>query len=231
MTEENQVIEQQPDGVVQEDKEVNEVAVVEAPKEAPKSADHNWREANRVMLAQKQELEMLKTQMEALAKATPPPPPEKDEFDDMAPDDFLTVEKARRMASKMAEKQAKAAAEKSINEYAKAQAIQSDEQRMRAAKNDYDYIIDNFAIPLMKKDPALAYKIQMSKNPAEVAYKLGKLSDEYEAQVTEQQTSPKAEKIMKNASRPTSAVAVSPSLKGQTADIMNMSKADIWAQS
>ena len=90
--------------------------------------------------------------------------------------------------------------------------------------------MEHFALPMIKNDPALAYKIQQSKNPAETAYKLGKLSDGYEETMTKAATSPKAEKILKNSQRPTSSNAAG-SLKTQADKYSNMSPADIWAES
>lgn len=85
---------------------------------------------------------------------------------------------------------------------------------------------------MIKNDPALAYKIQNSKNPAETAYKLAKISDEYEQANQEvAKTSPKAEKILKNSSRPSSGPAAGTSLKSQADDFSKMSKQEIWAMS
>lgn len=68
----------------------------------------------------------------------------------------------------------------------------------------------------------------MSKNPAETAYKLAKLSDTYEETVSKKETSPKAEKVLKNASRPTSSQAVSSSLQSQANDFTKMSPSQVW---
>ena len=88
------------------------------------------------------------------------------------------------MAEKTAAKQAEVMAKKYVQEYAQQQTLANDEQRARDKYDDYDYVLETYAIPLIKNDPALAYKIQSSKNPAMTAYKLGKLSDDYEESMT-----------------------------------------------
>lgn len=192
----------------------------------------NWERAADALRQQKQEIEDLK---QRLHKAELPPPIiEKDEFEELDPDDYMTVAKAKSLrdrARKDAAKDAQEAAKKYVQEYAQQQAVQSDEQRMRGKHEDYDYVVENFTIPLIKSDPALAYRIQQSKNPAETAYKLGKISDSYEEQTMKQQDSKKAEKVLKNASRPTSGNAAAAPLKSQADKFSNMSKEDIWAQS
>jgi hypothetical protein len=90
--------------------------------------------------------------------------------------------------------------------------------------------METFALPMIKNDPALAYKIQNSKNPAETAYKLGKISDDYEGTMNKAAVSPKAEKILKNSQRPTSSNAAG-TLKTQADKYSNMSQADIWTES
>lgn len=231
MTEEIQVQE-----VAQEEQKVDQQPIVEAAKtaeepskEAPRSdADHNWRQANEVLRLQKQRIEELESKMAQMAK---PQESEKDEFADLDPEEYLTVSKARNMAEKLAEKKAQEAARKIVQEYAQQQTIQNDEQRARSKYDDYDFVIENYALPLLKTDPALAYKVQTSKNPAETAYKLGKLSDSYEESNMKQPVSPKAEKILKNSSRPVSGNAVSNPLKTQADQFSKMSPQDIWAMS
>jgi len=138
---------------------------------------------------------------------------------------------ARQMAEKLAEKKAKQAAMQMMQQYAQQQNIAQDENRARSKYDDYDYVIENFAVPLIKNDPALAHKIQMSKNPAETAYRLGKLSDDYDASLQKQEVSPKAEKILKNSQRPVSSNAVGTPLKNQADNFSKMSKQDIWQMS
>jgi hypothetical protein len=198
--------------------------VEEQPRNDPNS--HNWKEVHNVLKMQKQQIEELNYRL--MEKEKPPQPIEKDEFDDLDPEDTITVDKARKMAEKIADKKAKESAQKYVQEYAQQQTLKNDEDRMRSKVEDYDYVIENFVLPMIKNDPALAYKIQQSKNPAETAYKLGRISDEYEGATMKQQTSPKAEKVLKNTSRPVSGNAVGSPLKKQADDFSKMSQTEIW---
>lgn len=210
---------------IQEQVEVKE----ETPKEDPNVI--NWKYANEVMKLQKQENEELRKQVQQLAQQKQAPVVEEpDEFANEDPDNYITVDKARKMAEKAAEKKAKAYAQQAVQEYAQQQSVAISEERARSKYDDYDYVMENFAVPMIKNDPALAYKIQQSKNPAETAYKLGKLSDSYEETMTKAAPSPKAEKILKNSQRPTSSNAAG-SLKTQSDKYASMSQAEIWAES
>jgi hypothetical protein len=208
--------------------EVEQVEILEVKAEEPKKdVDHNWQEANRVMKLQQQEIAELRNMMQRI----PPPKEEPDEFAKLDPEGYLTVADARKMAEKTAAKQAEVMAKKYVQEYAQQQTLANDEQRARDKYDDYDYVLETYAIPLIKNDPALAYKIQSSKNPAMTAYKLGKLSDDYEESMTKQATSPKAEKILKNSQRPVSGNAIGSPLKTQADSFSKMSKDEVWAQS
>jgi len=226
MTEEN---------VVQEEVSVPEVVEeqpqIEVKEEVPQKEDVqaiNWQRANEVLKYQKQRIEELESRL-----AQPPKvqEPEKDEFADLDPEDNLTVSQARKMAEKLARKEASLAAKHAVEEYAQTQNLQNSEERARSKYDDYDYVIENYALPMIKNDPALAYKIQQSRNPADTAYKLGKLSDSYEETVTKQTTSPKAEKILKNTQRPVSSNAAGTNLKSMAKDVSNMSPQQIWEES
>jgi len=216
----------QPQGEAQQAEE----AAQETRKEPSKSnAEINWEQTRQLLQMQKQKIEDLESRL--VEREKPSQVDEKDEFSELDPDDYLTVGKARKLAEKLAEKKATEAAKKIVQEYSQQQTVQNDEHRMRSKHDDYDFVVENFAIPLIKNDPALAYQIQHSKNPAETAYKLGKLSDSYEESTMKQQTSPKAEKVLKNASRPVSANAVGSSLKNQSENFAKMSPQEIWAES
>jgi hypothetical protein len=225
-----------------EEKEVAEVAAVQDEQqqipqeevkqpEAPKvdAQAENWKKANEILSLQKKKIEELEYRLQEMAK--PPPVEEKDEFADLDPEAYLNVTQARALAEKLAEKKAKQTAMQVVQQYAQQQNIANDETRTRAKYEDYDYVVENFAIPLLKNDPALAHKIQSSKNPAETAYRLGMLSDEYQASQQKQETSPKAEKILKNSQRPVSSNAVGAPLKAQVDNFSKMSKQEIWAMS
>jgi hypothetical protein len=225
MTEETEVVEEQTQAPEEQSAAPIEAKAKEEPK---KDQDHNWRAAGEAMRLQKQRIEELEAR---LAQSQKPVAEEQDEFDTLDPEDYLTVGKAKELARKLAAKEAAKTAEEVVQKYAQQQAVIQDEQRMRAKFEDFDYVIENFALPMIKNDPALAYKIQNSKNPAETAYKLAKISDEYEATGMKQQTSPKAEKILKNASRPVSSSAAGTPLKGQVDDVSKLSPQEVWAMS
>jgi hypothetical protein len=221
---------------VEENMEENQEVQIEEPEaqvqesEAPQvsSADHNWRQAQEVMSLQKREIEALKEHVQKLS-LPPQKAEEPDEFELADPDDYVTMGKAREMATKMAAREAKKEAKKIVEEYMQQQTIASDEQRMRSKFEDYDYVLENYALPLIKSDPALAYKVQTSKNPAETAYKLGRLSDSFE-ESTMKQTNPKAEKILKNSSRPVSSHSTTPSLREQADSYSKMTPQQVWSQ-
>ena len=214
---------------VQEEQPQEVVETPAEPKEDPNTV--NWRQANEVMRLQKQRIEELeRDRQEREVARMPQPEPEIDEFESEDPDNYITVAKARKMAEKAAEKKAKTYAQQAVQEYAQQQTVAMSEERARSKYEDYDYVMEHFALPAIKNDPALAYKIQQSKNPAETAYKLGKLSDGYEETMTKTASSPKAEKIIKNSQRPTSSNAAG-SLKTTADKYANMSQAEIWAES
>jgi len=230
--------------VVQEEV-VNEVAESQEPiqtqEEAPKAdskreSEINWAQAQEALRLQREEIKRQTFELEELKKqmaiqTRQPQVEEKDEFADLDPDEVLTVSQARKLAERLSEKKAEQTAKRVVQEYSQQQAIQSDEARMRDKFSDYDYVIENFALPQIKNNPALAYQIQNSKNPAETAYKLGKLSDSYEESTMKQPNTQKAEKIMKNASRPVSGAAIGSPLKSQADNFSKMSRTEVWEMS
>lgn len=215
---------------MQEDQDIQEQIQDEDPtsNEVVNSVDYNWKQAQEVMSMQKREIEALKQQMTQLSQK--PEPEERDVFEDLDPEDYMTVGRMKELSKTMVAKQAKAEAQKLINEYAQTQQIAIDEQRMRAKHEDYDYVVENYALEMIKSDPALAYKIQTSKNPAEAAYRLGKMSDRYDSSKGAN-VSPRAEKILKNNARPVSSHSGQTTLKSQSDMYSKMSPADIWAES
>lgn len=218
---------QEAEAPAQEEQTQEVVETKAEPKEDPNTV--NWRQANEVMRLQKQRIDELESERQERAQARIPVE-EPDEFANEDPDNYITVAKARQMLEKTAEKKAKAMAQQAVQEYAQQQTVAMSEEKARTKYEDYDYVMETFALPMIKNDPALAYKIQHSKNPAETAYKLGRLSDDYEAGMTKAAPSPKAEKILKNSQRPTSSNAAG-SLKSQADKYANMTQADIWAES
>lgn len=208
---------------MEQDLEEPEVEVTE-PEAQVNTQEYNWKQAQEVMSHQKREIEALRDQMNQFAKPAVAQE-EPDEFESADPEDYITLGKAREMASREAKKQAK----KIIEEYSQKQNIANDEVRARGKYEDYDYVIDNYALGLIKNDPALAYQVQNSRNPAETAYRLGKMTDGYQESMNKQ-TSPRAEKILKNSSRPVSSHSGQSSLKSQADAFSNMSKEQVWAE-
>jgi hypothetical protein len=228
MTEETEVQEEEIQ-VAQEPQEVAETESKAVPeKPATNEQQINWQKANEVLKYQQQRIAELEARQAEMQR---PVEPEKDEFADLEPDDYMPVGKAKLYAERIAEKKAKEAVKVALDEYSRKSNIDTDEARMRSKYEDYDYVIENFAAPQFKNDPALKHKIQNSKNPAETAYKLGKLSEDYEGVTMPQKTSPKAERILKNASRPVSGNAVGAPLKGQADEFSKMSKEEVWRMS
>ncbi len=232
MNEENKevVVEEAPTQEIAAENQQSE-EIKDTPIEPPKKdAGFNWEQTRQALHLQKQQIEELKAKLEQSSQ--PKPQPEEDVFAGLDPNDYLTVEKAKELSTKHAGKEAARIARQVVQEYVQQQNVATDESKARSKYEDFDYVIENFAIPMIKNDPALAYKIQSSKNPAEVAYKLAKISDEYEAETMKQQSpSPKAEKILKNTQRPVSSAAASSPLKTQADNFSKMSKEEIWAQS
>jgi hypothetical protein len=205
--------------------------VVEQEQKSPevrKEPDH-WKQANEVLRLQKQRIEELELRLQQAPQGKTPE--EYDEFDKLDPDDMMTVGQAKKYAKSLASKEAATTAKQIVQEYIQQEKIVRDEERMRSKYDDYDYVMEHFALPMIKNDPALAYKVQNSKNPAEVAYKLAKISDEFEEANVKQKPSPKAEKILKNASKPGGSSSVSSSLKTQADDFSKMNPQQVWEMS
>lgn len=223
---EDQVVQNPPDAQEQEQNQVESHEEQKQPEPVIEKSktEINWEQAQYALKMQKQRIEELE---QRLASQIAPKVEEKDEFAELDPSDYVTVEKAQRMA----EKKARVAAKEIVQEYMQQQNLVTDEQRMRTKHEDYDFVIETYAVPLIKNDPALAHKIQTSKNPAETAYKLGKLADNYEDPMKVKENTQKVEKIIKNSSRPTSGNAIGAPLKGQADQVTKMSPQQIWEQS
>lgn len=216
--------------IAQEPQEITETESKAVPEKesAPNEQQINWQKANEVLKYQQQRIAELESRQAQMQR---PVEIEKDEFADLEPDDYMPVGKAKLYAERIAEKKAKEAVSHALEEYSRKQNINNDELRMRSKYEDFDYVIENFAAPQFKNDPALYHMIVNSQNPAETAYKLGKLSPNYEGVTMPQKTSPKAEKVLKNASRPVSGNAVGAPLKGQADQFSKMSKEEVWEMS
>lgn len=190
--------------------------------------DHNWRKARDIMKAQHAEISNLKKEI------TDMKPRPTDEFEGIDKDDYVTFEQAQRLAERKAEKRAHEIASKIVDE--RLQAVEGErlEEKARSRFQDYDYVVDNFAIPMVEKNPALAKAIKSSPNWPEMAYRFAKSSPEYEAYLSKRQQkndAPAAERVIKNQERPLASSAAGSSLKSQAENFASMSPEDIWKKS
>lgn len=224
MEENQEIVVEEPVEVSQEESQVEET------REAP--IDKNWRQAQQVMSDQKREIDELKAMMYQMAKGSQPEEEEEDDdFENEDDDEYVTVATAKKIAEKArktAEKHAYEAARKAVNQHLHNQNIAITQDRAREKYPDYDEVIRNYTVPLINNDPALAHKINTSKNPAETAYRLGKISDDY-VEHEMQRTSPRAEKVIKNSQRPGSSHSAQ-SLKTQVSEVTNLTAAETWAR-
>lgn len=225
-------LEPEPQAIVQPEAQQEEQQPTQEEQQEKAPVENHWEQARNVMKAQKAELDALKAHIQEMQQklTAPPKQEEPDEFAGIAPDDVLTFEQAKKLAEKLATKRAEETAKKIVQEYQQQASHSSQEQKMREVYEDYDYVVEKYAIPMIQNNPALAQALKASPNPFKLAYQMAKSSDDYEASMTKQQTSPKAEKILKNSNRPTSVQSVSPSLKQQAQDFSKMSQQDIWQQ-
>ncbi len=218
MTEETIDPSEEQTGQLEQQEQPETVEEVEAqPKHS--TADYNWEQTRQLIQMQKSRIEELESRHAAPKQAEP------DEFADLDPDDYVTVSKMQ----KMTEKKAKEYAMQAVQEYAKRQGLESDDKRMRERESDYDYVIENFSVQMLK-DPALAYYVQNSPTPAETAYLLGKTSTNYKAHMTKKDGVQKVAKIQKNLDRPATG-AVLGTAKVASDRLDGKSKADIWKES
>ncbi len=231
MSEENEIeVEEQMEVAQDTSTEViEEVQAEEAKKPEPqKAVDHNWEQARQLMQMQKQRIEELENRQK------PAVVPEKDEFADLDPEELVTTSKALQMAKKMATRESQEIRKEleSLQTKINLQNYSAEENAMRSKHDDYDYVIDNFVRPMIKNDPAYQQMIINSKNPIQTAYKLGKLSDDYQEQPMKNNDAvQKAEKMIKNSQKPLSGNAAGGSLKGQAEKYAKMSPQDIWKES
>lgn len=211
--------------------EVSEVATEEQVQETErpvvekKNQDHNWREAREVMRSQQLKIAEMEAKMAAMHQ-------QKEEVEDKYdPEEYAKLSHVDKMADKKISR--KTAELQGKIEQLEKKLAQSEQQKMesdvKARHDDYDYVIENFAIPMIEKDKALADALRASPNPYAMAYRLAKASDEYE-EVMQKSKAPssKAEKVIKNVERPTSAKAAGGSLKSQAEYFKDMSPADVW---
>jgi len=225
MKEENKQ-ETQPSTAKEEIKQpIEAVEKKEEQKTDHHNVDKNWSKARSVMKAQQTEIEALKQQLYKLT------PKEKEEFDDIDKDDYVTFGQAQRLAEKKAQKEAQRIASQIVEEKMSIISGKEQEKLAREKYPDYDYVIDNFAIPMVENNPALAHALKAMPNFAEVAYNMAKSSPEYNMEIQKRQQKEgikAAEKVIENSQKPASINAAPSSLSSSVSNFANMSKEEIW---
>ena len=146
----------------------------EEPQEAPKTAqardldeEHNWREARRIREEKDRENRELRAELDRLRSAQAPP--QADELANLRDDDIVTVQQAK----KLAEKHARAVAEKAIRE--REAATLGD--RISAIYPDFDEVVSPENVETLRtSEPELYAGLQrLADDPlsqAKGAYKL-----------------------------------------------------------
>jgi hypothetical protein len=193
------------------------------PKAERKTIDHNWSQARAALASQKAEIDALR------AKLTEKE--DQDEFKDLAPDEYVTVAQAQKIAERKAERKAEQIAHTIVEKRFKEQETQLQETQVRNQYEDYDYVIENFALPMVQQNKALADALRASPNPFVMAYNLAKSSEEYQKEMVKQKPNAKAEKILKNVNRPLSSSAAGASLKTQADMFANLTPSQTWEMS
>ena len=188
-------------------------------KEEPKKADHNWAQVRDVLHTQKNKIDELEKKLNEK--------PEVDEFEGVDPGEYITFEQHQKLNKKKDQKESKEISD--LKDRLRLMENKRHEERMRGKHEDYDYVIENFGIPLVQNNPRLAEAIRTCDDWAEMAYNMAKATPEYQKAMT--QKSPKAEKVKRNTERPTSANAAGSSLKNQASYFAEMSPSEVWKKS
>src|SRR5271170_1631864 len=188
-----------------------ESAPTETPEPQSNDTDKNWAQVRQTLQEQQNRIRELQMRLE---QQTAP----KDELDELGDDDVVTVAQAK----KLAERQAREAALKIVKEHTKA----SQEKEVMARFPDYKEVIETYLKPQIEENPDLLSAIYETKNPFLTAYQMAKAN----APDKPASNPKKAEKILKNISRPLSAAAA-PGLQGEAANFAQMKPDEIWKMS
>ena len=187
-------------------------------------ADQNWARVRAVLQSQKDKID----QLERLVHEGQIPH-EPDELEKADGADYATVDMVKKPSKKVKnlEKQVDELKQKlQLNEASR------QEELMRSQNDDYDYIVENFAIPLIEKNPALKQTLLQVPNWAEMAYNMAKATPEYKkAQSNSRNNAKKVDRVVKNTERPVSANAAGSSLKSQAEVFANLKPSEVWKQS
>ncbi len=138
-----------------------------------------------------QELENVRYQMQQMQAQ---PEAESDPLDGLDSDDLLTVDKFRQ-----AQHQQQQRYEQEISNLR----YENLENRARLRHSDYNDVMEKYSIPLLRNDPDFATGFRNASDPAEYAYKIGRMmmGSEQERQ-PEPQISRDAQKIVENSRKP-----------------------------
>lgn len=138
-----------------------------------------------------QELENVRYQMQQMQA---PQEAESDPLDGLDSDDLLTVDKFRQ-----AQHQQQQRYEQEISNLR----YENLENRARLRHTDYNDVMEKYSIPLLRNDPDFASGFRNASDPAEYAYKIGRMMMGTEqARQPEPQISRDAQKIVENARKP-----------------------------
>ena len=170
-----------------------EVAQVVDSKPEPvvNSAEHNWKEARRIMEEQNRKIRELEQKLSSPKKQEPD---YEDELESLGQDDFLT------------RKQAEALALRKAQELLEQQHAATAEDRARLKYRDYDEVCSDENIKELVQDEDVLRTIQQSPDPYVAAYKLIKNSYSYNEKAKKRNV--EAEKMAKNLQKPVSSNAV-----------------------
>lgn len=139
----------------------------EAEQRKRNDAEYNWAEMRRQMREKDQQIEELKNQFSQLANRAPTKE-EKDELEQLAEDDILTVAQARKLAQKMARNTAE--------EVMRQREAATVDERVQLKFSDYNSVVSRENIEyLNKNEPELARSLASMSDPYEqavAAYKL-----------------------------------------------------------
>lgn len=211
-------VQEEPEAIQDEGQEFQEEAVEQKSRPVEESdQERNWR-ALREKAARAEELEREnaylrgKTERESERQAEP------DEFSKLDDDEYLSKAQVKKYLEEFEAKNQQKFAE--IN-------FANDQERMRMQHKDYDEVVNNYSVDLIKNNPYFNVQFKGASNPAAYAYQIGKAA-RMEKQMMQPKEAPieperrNAERIVQNSRKP----ATLSSARGGSPQ---MSQADYWA--
>jgi hypothetical protein len=201
--EENMGVEETQEATAQAAESVEHDDVSQEAQESEQSqrndAEYNWAEMRRKMREKDQQIEELRNQFSQISRREPTQE-EKDELEQLAEDDILTVAQAKKLAQKMARKTAE--------EVIKQREAATVEERVQLKFNDYNEVVSQKNIDYLKTtEPELARSLASMSDPYEQAVAAYKLLKRVGIKPEEKNTLEK-KKVVKNSGKPLSVNAV-----------------------